>query len=1066
MNQKLLNFLVLCMLLTSVAFAQERKITGKVTSSDDNLGLPGVSVAIVGTNNMVQTDNAGNYSINVPSGTKALVFKSIGFETREINLSASNTVNVSLSSSNTDLNEVIVVAYGTVKKASNVGSSAQINAEQFDKKPISNALNALVGVAPGVQTTAASGSPGSSPGIRVRGFGSISASTSALTVVDGVVSDAGISNINPDDIESISVLKDAATTVLYGSRGANGVIMVTTKRGRKGQANLSVNVSNGVIERGLKEYERVDAYQYYPLMWEAYRNTLQYGAQKIPKDIASSIASGLTTSYNGNNYSGITSLLGYNPFNVANNQIVDVNGKLNPNASLLYGDDLDWASEIVKGGGKRRENYSMNYDAGTDKSDFFASFGYTNEEGYIAKSALKRFTGRVSANTQATKWLRTGLNISATQSEFLNDATGDGGSTIVNPFYSSRYIAPIYPVYLHDQNTGAYILDENGNRRFDDGAATPKTGTARQFVTGRHPIWENQLNNSKTERSAFAARTYATINFLPYLSATTNLSFDLQDSHDRDFTNPIIGDAAPAGRANHGFGRTRGYTWNQIVNFDKTFGDHTINALAGHENYQILTNSLTGSRSEIIVDGVYELPNYATVSSLSSSENIATVESYFSRVNYDFKQKYLLSASLRRDGNSKFYSDVRWANFWSVGAGYNIEREDFFNVKWVDLLKVRASYGSVGNAGGIGNYAYQALYGLGRNNAAEPGFSQSSLQNFDLTWETAKAFDLGVDFSLYKGRLSGSLEYYNKVTDGLIFAVPLAISNGSTSGTIGFSIDKNIGNLYNRGFELGLTGHIVKSKDFNYRVTLNATTLKNEITKMPEGQPLIQSGTKAYSVGHSIYDFYMREFYGVDAETGTSLYRTNTMTANAKIIGADTVTTILSEANYRYTGDSSIPDVFGSMQHNFSYKNFTLGVQLVYNIGGKTYDGNYQSLMHGGSYGTTLHVDALNRWQNPGDISTVSRFDNGNITNQTGTSDRYLISNTYLHINNITLNYNFGQNAVKAIGAKGASLYVSGDNIGLINKRQGMNNLGSFNGTVANGYNFSRVFVVGAKVRF
>lgn len=340
------------------------------------------------------------------------------------------------------------------------------------------------------------------------------------------------------------------------------------------------------------------------------------------------------------------------------------------------------------------------------------------------------------------------------------------------------------------------------------------------------------------------------------------------------------------------------------------------------------------------------------------------------------------------------------------------------------------------------------------------------MQNNALTWETAKAFDLGVDFSLYKGRLSGSLEYYNKVTDGLIFAVPLALSNGSTVGTAGFRIDQNIGDLYNKGIELSLTGHIIKSKDFNYRTTLNVTTLKNQITKMPPGQDLIISGTKAYSVGHSIYDFYMREFYGVDPANGNSLYKTNITTSNTKIIGADTVTTVLSEANLRYTGESSIPDVFGSMQHNFSYKNFTLGVQLVYSLGGKIYDSNYQSLMHGGTYGTTMHVDAFNRWQNPGDVTSVSRFDNGNIANQTGTSDRYLINASYLQINNITLNYNFGQQPLKAIGAKSASIYVSGDNIALFNKRQGMNNVGSFNGTVSNSYNFNRVLVVGAKVRF
>lgn len=1065
MKQKLLNFLVLCMLLTSAAFAQERKISGKVISGEDNLGLPGVSVTIQGTNNMVQTDNSGNYTITVPSGAKALIFKSIGFETREINLSASNTLNVTLSMSNNDLNEVIVVAYGTVKKASNVGSAAQINADQFDKKPMSNALNALVGAAPGVQTTAASGAPGSSPDIRIRGFASVSASNSAIYVVDGVIYDSGIANINPDDIESISVLKDASTTALYGSRGANGVVMVTTKKGKKGQTNFSANVSKGVISRGLKEYDRVDAKTYYPLMWEVYRNSLQYGSLKIPGDVASSIASGLTTNYGGKTYVGIYDLLGtYNPFNVASNQIVDVNGRLNPSAQLLYADDLDWEKALQEGGGKKRENYSMNYDAATDKSDMFASFGYTNEEGYIARSGLKRFTGRVNVNSQVTKWLRTGFNINAVYSKSLNDATGGGGSTIINPFYSSRFIAPIYPVYLHDKVTGAYILDEKGEKQFDSG------DQGRTFLNGRHPIWENSLNKDETIRGAFGGRTYATVTILPYLSATTNISFDLQDNHGRSFDNPIIGDGAPAGRTTHSFNRSTSYTWNQILNFDKSFGKHNINALVGHENYALKTNALSGSKSAIIVDGIYELPNFASITSVTSSENNATVESYFSRINYDFDQKYMFSVSARRDGNSKFYQGVRWANFWSLGGGYNIERESFFNVKWVDLLKLRVSYGQVGNSGSISNYAYQALYALGRNNATQPGFTQSAMENLDLTWETQKSFDLGVDFSLYKGRLSGSIEYYNKVTDGLIFPVPLPYSAGGivNSSPYYFEIDQNIGNLSNKGLEVSLTGRIVKSKDFNYSATLNVTTLKNQITKMPDLQPLIRSsdGLKAYKVGHSIYDFYLREFAGVEPETGNAMYKTNIITANTKVVGADTLTHVISEANYRFIGPSAIPDLYGSFMNNFSYKNFSLGVQFVYQVGGKVYDSNYQSLMHGGNYGTNMHVDALKRWQKPGDVSAVSRFDNGDVTNQTGTSSRYLIDASYLQLNNVTLNYAFRENALKAIGAKGASIYVSGDNLALFNKRQGMNSVGSFTGSVSNSYNFNRVLVVGAKVKF
>ncbi|NBB28958.1 SusC/RagA family TonB-linked outer membrane protein [Cellulophaga sp. BC115SP] len=1058
MNNRLRNFLVLFLFVLTCGYAQaQTTVKGVISSKEDGTALPGVTVVLKGTTKGTTTDKDGKFSI-AATGNGTLVISSVGYTKQEIAIQNRTTINVSLEGDAQMLNEVLIVGYGTVNKATHVGSSAQIGKDVIATKPVANVMNALVGAAPGVQATLSGGAPGSEPTIRVRGFGSLSASNNALYVVDGVPFNGSTSTLNPDDIESISVLKDAATTAIYGSRGANGVIMITTKKGKEGRNNFNVSASVGVIARGLPEYETVSAQQYYPLMWEVYRNTLAYGSLKVPQDVASSIASGLTTSYGGRTYTGIYNLLGnYNPFNVASNQIVDVNGQLNPNAQLLYPEDLNWANAMQQGG-KSRKNYTINYDGGTSKSDYFVSLGYTKEQGYLLKSDFERFTGRVSVNTQATKWLKTGLNLNGTYSMANVDAGSDGGTSFINPFFISRFMAPIYPVYKHDPTTGAYVLDANGNKVYDMGDSRPNS-------SGRHTIWENELNQRNQIRGLIGARTFATISILPSLKATTNLSFDLQDTHYRTYDNPTIGDGAPAGRSYHYLYRTTNYTWNQLLEYDKQIGKHHVTVLGGHENFTYKYNYLTGSRSGIIVDGITELPNFATVLGVSSYEDNYTIESYFARANYDFDKKYILNASIRRDGNSRFAPAVRWANFWSVGGAYNIEREDFFDVKWVDLLKVRASYGVVGNDGGLGFYPYQALYTLGRNNNAEPGFSQASIPNPDLTWETANNFDLGVDFSLFKGKLSGSLEYFNRETAGLIFNVPLPLASGGTTGG-GFTIPKNIGNLYNRGLELQLTGDIINTGDFKYSATINATTLKNQITKMPENQPLIINGSKAYSVGHSIYDFYLRQFYGVDSETGNALYKTNILTTNGKVIGADTVTTVLAEANQRYNGTSSIPDVYGSMNNNFSYKNFTLSVQLTYQLGGKVYDSAYGSLMHGGTYGNALHVDALRRWQKPGDVTDVPRFDNGNITNQTGGSTRYLTDASYLMLNNVTLTYKIPSNWLAKIGAKNASIYFSGENLGLLSARKGMNVTGSFNGTVDNTYNFNRVMSIGARLGF
>ncbi|GAB2797202.1 TonB-dependent receptor [Rhabdobacter roseus] len=1058
---KALSSFVLLFLTVGFLHAQTT-VRGVVTSQEDGSALPGVSIVVKGTSVGTVTDGNGKYVVNVSRDASTLVVSYIGFATMEVNINNRSVIDITLEQDVKILSEAIVVGYGAVDKSTHVGSSAQIKAADIEKRPVSNALNALIGAAPGVQTTMGSGAPGSAPAIRVRGFGSISNSNTALYVVDGVPFDASTVNLNPEDIESISVLKDASTTAIYGSRGANGVIMITTKKGKAGKSNFNISASGGTISRGLPEYETVNAQQYYPLMWEAYRNTLHYGSANLPMDVANSVASGQTTTYGGRTYSGIADLLGYNPFNVPGNQVVDVNGVLNPNAQLLYPDDLNWA-KAIQGGGQSRQNYTMSFDGGADKTDYFVSLGYTDEKGYLVNSDYKRFTGRINVSTQATKWLKTGLNLNGAYSLANNDNTS-GNTSFINPFYISRYIAPIYPIYAHDPATGAFVLDENGNKIYD-------MGDKRLFASGRHAIWENELNKRTQTRGVLGARTYATVNILPSLRATTNLSFDLQDTHERRFDNPILGDGAPAGRAYHYLYRTTGTTWNQLLEFDKTFGQHHLNVLGGHESYSYKYNYLTGSRTGMIVDGVTELPNFATVLGVSSYEDNHTIESFFSRASYDFDKKYIINASLRRDGNSKFFRDVRWANFWSVGGAYNIEREDFFQVSWVDLLKVRTSYGVVGSDGltdingNTSYYPYQALYTLGRNNDAEPGFTQASIANNALTWETAKNFDLGVDFSVFKGRLSGSFEYFNRITDGLIFDVPLALANGGTTGG-GFRVSQNIGSLYNRGFELQLTGDIVRSGDFRYSATVNWTTFKNQITKMPETQQLIVSGTKAYSVGHSIYDFYMREFHGVDPETGLSLYKTNIETTNTRIVGADTLTSIISEANLRYTGHSSIPKFYGSMDHNVSYKGLSLRVLFTYQVGGKVYDSAYGSLMHGGTYGTTMHVDAFNRWQNPGDITSVPRFDNGNTVNQSGASTRFLTDASYLQINSVTLNYQLPRQLVSTIGAKNASVFLAGENLALFSARKGMNVSGTFNGTVSNSYTFNRVLSVGAKLGF
>lgn len=1077
------TLLVLSVILFACQVWAQKTITGKVT---DETGAPiaNVSVTIKGSSEGTTTNADGVFSISVPANARALVFSSVDRETREQNIGSSNTISISLATRTQNLEEVVVVAYGSVKKNNFVGSAAQVDAKQFQNRPLSNPLNALVGSAPGIQTTVASGAPGSSPGIVVRGFGSLALSNGPLYVVDGAVYDGGFSNLNPDDIESLTVLKDASSTALYGSRGANGVVMITTKKGRRGKQSIQFKVQLGRSNPAIPRYETVDAFEYYPLAWESYRNGLYYNTQvqgrSIPLDSANMIASGTLPRYtsgpnlgrqifrNGNFQDIYQVLGGYNPFNVGNTAIVGLDGKINPNANLLYGNDLNWLDQATRTG--TRNEYGIQYTSGNDKSDISASVNYLKEGGWGLRSDFERFSGRVNASVKPTSWFKTGFNLAGNRSKFNNAATGG----IVNAFYFARYIAPIYPVNLHAQGTGDLILDALGKPQFDLGNTN---GYARPYNSGRHTIAEHLWNKDNDTRDVLSARSFAEVTFTPWLKATTNISLDITNNTNESYENPIVGDGLGSGRYSMGFTKTTSYTFNQILNFNKSFGVHNIDAIAGHENYSYKTIGSSGMRIGQSFDNIYMYSNFITINSLSSSFAEARTEGFFTRLNYDYGNKYLVSGSLRRDGNSKFASDVRWSNFWSVGIGWRIDQEDFFHARFVDMLKFRASYGSVGNAEGLGNYPYQAGYGIGWDNGTQTGVILNSLSSQALTWETQKPLDFGIDFSLFKGRISGTVEYFIRNSSGLIFGVPQPYQNGGTpSGN--FTVSQNIGSMRNQGLEVQLTGNIIRSKDWNWNMTVNATSYSNKITKMPTVTPSVLSGSFRREVGHSIYDFWTRIYYGVDPADGQALYKGLTATAAAafdpatdRVIpkaggGNDTVTIDHNRALQTFTGHSALPDVYGSIQNTVSYKNFDLSVLLTYQIGGTVNDGVYGSLMSTATTGGTYHKDIFQRWQKPGDITNVPRLDNQRSTQYGAASTRFFTSASYLSISNISLAYRLPVSLLSKIKANNVRVFVSAENLHFFTKRKGMNVNGSFTGSTGDNYDAARILSAGLNLNF
>ena len=1059
MRKLLLTFMVILGLAVS-AMAQNRTVTGQVLDEKSN-PVEGVSVTTENNVSGTSTDKNGRFTINAGAGS-SLIFSSVNYATVTKKLGSGNTVSVVLTGTTSDMDEVVVVAYGTVKKGEATSSVAQISADEIKNRPLTNVTSALEGAAPGIQVLSANGQPGSGQTIRLRGFGSINASNDPLFVVDGVPYTGAISNINMDDVESITALKDAGSTALYGSRAGNGVVIITTKRGKKNRSNLQAKASYGMISRGIKEYERVGVNDYYPLIWQAVRNGLAYASTTTPT--AAQLATASQTASNT-----IKSILGYNPYNLPNDQIVSTAGGLNPNAELLYPDDLDWSKQIIRTG--IRQEYSVNYSGGNDKSDYFGSFGYLKENGFSIKSDLRKFTGRLGVNTNPVKWFKTGINISGTMSQ-ANTAQDGTSTAYINPFNFIRNIGPIYPVYAHNVTTGDYLLNANGQRFYDYGnlSALGIPNRPAGASPGRHIAEETNLNVNIFDRDIISARTYGTILFSKHLDFTTNVSVDRTTLNSSVYANRIIGDAAPNGRASRELDQIKSYTFNQLLSYKNSFGKHNVTALVGHENYDFEYNETGATRTGQIFDGNIELGNFAIGGNSYSYVSNYRIESYLSRLTYDFNSKYFVTGSLRRDGNSRFNSEVREEDFWSVGLGWRVDQEKFMqNIKPISYMKLRSSYGKLGNDAGIGYYPSQALYSLGYNNATEPGVVQTNLLNDSLTWETSKNFDAAIEFGLFKNRINASVEYYKRITTGLIFSVPQPISGGGTT-TGGYEIFKNIGELYNKGYEVHVDGDVIRNKNLSWNIGVNLSTVENEITKMPTGQPEIINGSKKLSVGHSIYDYWLRDWQGVDSLDGAGLFRAaNGLAAGSRIRGAgDTVTTNQNNAKFNYIG-SAIPDFFGSITTSLNYKGFEFNAIMSYQVGGKIYDGIYAGLMDGGAstgYGGAQHIDALSAWKKPGDITSVPRMDNtkGGIYN--AASSRWLIDASYFNIRSIGFAYNFGAVDLANLRVAGMRFYVNGENMGLFAKRQGLNPQQSFTGVTSNGYPPSRVVTMGLNVNF
>lgn len=1033
----------------------KKTITGKVTNKGGQ-PLQGASVGIKGTKVGTTTDEEGRYSLTVEDNVKVLVFSMVGYNSKEINIKDAGTINIVLEEKTGDMDEVIVVAYGTTKKSTFTGSAATIGEDVFKNRPITEASQALTGTVPGLQVGTSNGQPGSEPTLRIRGIGSFNAGNDPLIVLDGMPYDNAFSSINPNDIESITVLKDASSAALYGARGANGVLLITTKKGKTDKPKVVASYNYGLTSRQSADYKRMGDKDYMELYWETHRNTFMlngYSQSDAGKLAGSALLAGL----------------GYNPYLMDAAQLFSEDGKLNPNAINHWAEDTDWYGAITQNGNRHDANVAI---SGRNKNtDYYTSLGYVNEEGFVIGSGFKRISAKANANSKITNWLKMGTNMNISHSTADGQQSETSGA-ISNPFRSSRYMGNILPIHIHNPSTGEYILDANGQKIPDFGNGwTSEDGTitigARDaFPASNYPTEVHNIYNGFL-RQTINIKGYADASLIKNLKLTLNggVGSNMYRSWNGGFVYAQKGNAGSSAKS---LSNTTTWTFQQLLNYTGNWKNHHIEALAGHESYQYQYHNMSSSmKTQSIHGNNFEYANFTEINALPTSyTHNYRVEGYLSRINYDYDGKYLLSASYRRDGSSRFYKDVRWGNFWSLGGGWLLEKEKFLkDVSFIDMLKLRASYGMVGNDDLSGYYPWRATYAV--NDNGEPGYVQASLGNKKLTWETSKNFDVATEFQLFKNRLRGSFEYFYRISSDLLFSVPQPISSGVDN------VDVNAGSMYNRGVELVLDGDLIRNRDFKLSANVNATFLKNQITLLP----LDPYPSSVYKIekGHSRYDFWLKQWYGVNPDNGYNLFKADldkfTFAPNElKEINGILYTENAEKALYAYSG-TAMPSATGGFGISGNWKGLNLKLNFYYQMGGQFYDAAYQSLMTGSLSYFAQHQDLLNRWKKPGDITNIARVTSGTdrVNIEASNSTRWLVSSNMLELTNINLSYNIPRNYLQSKNIADATIYIAADNSLLLTTRKGMYPRRNFySGYISNSdvYSPSAVISVGLSVTF
>ena len=1077
---KLLKLILpgLLFMLATVAQAQNLTVTGVVTDSSTGETVPFASIRVDGTTTGGMTDLDGLYSISAPADA-VLIFSSIGYKDTRVEIAGKTQHNVILEPDTQMLEETIVVAFGTATKESFTGSATVVKSEDIAKVQSSDVTRALEGMVAGVQMTTSSGSLGSSPSIQIRGTSSISAGTAPLYIVDGVPYSGDMNNLNTADIESMTVLKDAASNALYGARGANGVIMITTKKAKRGDATINVDAKWGLNTKALKSYDYIKDPKLY---YEAHYNAL-YNYYRLEQGMSDTDAN-LKAAANVAGSSDVGGL-GYLTYTVPEGQnIIGTNGKFNPNATfgrrVLYGGQYywlqpdDWMAESYKN--SLRQEYNVSASGSPGGAQIFASFGYLNNKGLIQGEDMTRYTARIRADYQLKDWLKIGMN--AAYSNF--DWNNGNGSGTGNVFSFASNVAPVYPVYLRD-GSGNIMYDDMGYKRYDYGNGA-NAGYVRPYAANSNALQELWLNVGNSEGNAINGTSYVEVKFLKDFTFTFNAGVGVDETRSTTIQNMYYGQfATNGGIITKSHGRQFYVNLQQLLNWTRTFdGLHNVTVLLGHETYNTTSVSVGASKSNMFSMGNTEL-NGAVIDgqSASSAKSQYNNEGFFTRVQYDYQNRIFASASYRLDASSRFHPDNRWGSFWSLGGGWLLDKEPWFpRTSWLGMLKAKASVGSQGNDN-IGDFLYTDMYSI-TNSDGEIAIKRATIGNKDITWETNTNFNAGFDFELFRGRLSGSIEYFYRLTSDMLYYVTIPISYGFAG------YYDNIGDMRNSGIEFAVNGNIMRTDDFSWDAYFNFTHYTNKIIRLPDahktrtidGYSGYASGNKFVGEGLPLNTFLMPKYAGVDKTNGLPLWYYEAYEEDSegnRVVGADgkeiylgrKTTSDYSKAT-DYLCDDPTPDLYGGFGTSLSWRGFDFTASFTYSIGGLTYDGGYAGYMAppGGTVGSNYHEDVFKAWTPENKDSDIPRFVY-NDQNINGSSDRFLVPASYLNFQNAQLGYSFPARMLAKAKISRLRTYVTCDNIVYWSYRTGLDPRQSLSGsTSAENYSPVRTVSFGINLTF